>query len=195
MRSKSQETIQKIERFVREYNDEQGRSPTMQEISAAVGVSTATAHRYVVSMAEDGIVDYCGVRGTSSAKSKSEVVAAPIVGDIACGTPILAEENIEEYVRLPVSLFGRGNFFILRAEGNSMTGAGIDSGDLVVIRQQNTADSGQIVVALLNDEATLKRYYKEKGRVRLHAENKEYDDMYPDHCDIQGVAVRVIKEL
>mgnify|MGYP002626286370 CR=1 FL=1 len=197
MRTKNQDTIRDIERFVREYNDDNGRSPTMQEISKAVGVSTATAHRYVVSMAEDGIIDYCGVRGTSSPKSKAEVSTAPIVGTIACGTPILAEENIEQYVRLPVSLFGRGDFFILKAKGKSMIDVGIDNGDYIVIRQQDTADPGQIVVALLEDEATLKRYYPEpeKRQIRLHPENKKMKDTFVEHCDIQGVAISVIKSL
>ena len=197
MRTKNQDTIRDIERFVREYNDGNGRAPTMQEISKAVGVSTATAHRYIVSMAEDGIIDYCGVRSASSPKSKAEGTIAPIVGMIACGTPILAEENIEQYVRLPDLLFGRGNFFILKAKGESMIDAGIDDGDYVVIQQKNAADPGQIVVALIDDEATLKRYYPEqtKKRVRLHPENKSMKDIIVKHCDIQGVAVRVIKSL
>lgn len=197
MRTKNQDTVRDIERFVREYNDGNGRAPTMQEISKAVGVSTATAHRYIVSMAEDGIIDYCGVRSASSPKSKAEGTTAPIVGTIACGTPILAEENIEQYVRLPDSLFGKGDFFILKAKGESMIEAGIDDGDYVVIRQKNAADPGQIVVALIDDEATLKRYYPEqaKKRVRLHPENKSMKDIIVKHCDIQGVAVRVIKSL
>ncbi len=197
MRTKNQDTIREIERFVREYNDQNSRAPTMHEISKAVGVSTATAHRYVVSMAEDGIIEYCGVRGTSPAKSKDEVTSAPLVGRIACGTPILAEENIEQYVRLPVSLFGRGSFFILKAEGQSMIGVGIDDGDYVVIRQQDAADAGQIVVALIDDETTLKRYYPEPGkkRIRLHPENKDMDDIVVKSCAIQGVAVSVIKKL
>ena len=197
MRTKNQNTIRDIERFVREYNDGNGRAPTMQEISKAVGVSTATAHRYIVSMAEDGIIEYCGVRSASSPKSKAEGTIAPIVGTIACGTPILAEENIEQYVRLPDSLFGKGDFFILKAKGESMIEAGIDDGDYVVIQQKNAADPGQIVVALIDDEATLKRYYPEqtKKRVRLHPENKSMKDIIVKHCDIQGVAVRVIKSL
>ena len=197
MRTKNKDTIRDIERFVREYNDGNGRAPTMQEISKAVGVSTATAHRYIVSMAEDGIIDYCGVRSASSRKSKAEGTIAPIVGTIACGTPILAEENIEQYVRLPDSLFGRGDFFILKAKGESMIEAGIDDGDYVVIQQKDAADPGQIVVALIDDEATLKRYYPEqaKKRVRLHPENKSMKDIIVKHCDIQGVAVRVIKSL
>ena len=94
-------------------------------------------------------------------------------------------------------IFGKGNFFILRAYGDSMIEAGIDNGDLVLIRQQNYADEGQIVVALMEDEATLKRFYPEpkKHRIRLHPENSRMDDIYVDNCEIQGVAVKVLKDL
>ena len=126
---------------------------------------------------------------------------APIVGDVACGTPILAIENIEEYVRLPESLFGRGDFYLLRAKGNSMIGVGIYSGDLVIVRKQDTAVPGQIIVAYDDDTdgATLKRYFPEpeKGRVRLHPENPDEEEVYMPIKDfhIQGVAVKVIKNL
>ena len=128
---------------------------------------------------------------------KSQAVRVPVLGSIACGIPKFAEENIEEYVRLPVSLFGKGDFFILRAYGDSMIEAGIEDGDLVLIRQQNIADEGQIVVALIDDEATLKRFYPEpqKHRIRLHPENSHMDDIFVDHCEIQGVAVKVLKDL
>lgn len=120
-----------------------------------------------------------------------------LLGCVSCGVPKFAEENIEEYVRLPIALFGRGQFFILRANGDSMIEANIDHGDLVLIRQQNYADEGQIVVALMDDEATLKRYYPEpeNRRVRLHPENKQMDDIFVDNCVIQGVAVNVLKDL
>lgn len=195
MRSKNKGTIAAIEQFVRDYTDQFGRSPTMQEIGDAVGISLSSAYRYVKQMTDDGLLNYCGVRGITSAKTSTEVTAAPIVGTIACGTPILAEENIEEYVRLPVSLFGKGNFFILRAKGDSMIEIGIEDDDLVIIRQQDTADSGQIVVALIDDEATLKRYYPENGKIRLHPENKHMKDIFVEACQIQGVAVKVIKDL
>ncbi|MBQ3802604.1 MAG: repressor LexA, partial [Oscillospiraceae bacterium] len=120
---------------------------------------------------------------------------APVVGTVACGLPILAEENIEEYVRLPAALFGRGSFFILRAHGDSMINAGIADGDLVLVRLQDTADYNQIVVALIDDEATLKRFRPEGDRVVLHAENPNYDDIVVDRCAVQGVAVKVIKDL
>lgn len=100
-------------------------------------------------------------------------------------------------MRLPVALFGRGQFFILRASGDSMIGVGINDGDLVLIRQQDSACEGQIVIALMDDEATLKRYYPEpeKNRVRLHPENEKLEDIFVKDCIIQGVAVRVIKDL
>ena len=133
----------------------------------------------------------------TSTKTKAAAIRVPVLGTIACGIPKFAEENIEDYVRLPVALFGKGNFFILRAYGDSMIEAGIDNGDLVLIRQQNYADEGQIVVALMEDEATLKRFYPEpkKHRIRLHPENSRMDDIYVDNCEIQGVAVKVLKDL
>ena len=120
---------------------------------------------------------------------------AAVVGDISCGLPNIAEEHIEEYVSLPESMFGSGEFYILRARGESMIEAGIDPGDLVVIRKQETAENGQIAVVLVDDEATLKRFYIEDNRVRLHPENSEMKDIYVDHCIIQGVAVKVIKDI
>ena len=111
------------------------------------------------------------------------------------GVPKFAEENIEEYVCLPESLFGRGEFFLLRARGDSMIGAGIEDGDLVLIRQQNTAEYNQIVVALVDDEATLKRFRPNEDHICLHPENNRYEDIIVDSCLIQGVAVKVIKDL
>lgn len=123
-------------------------------------------------------------------------MSGPLVGSIACGNLLYAEEHIEEYISLPVSLFGKGNFFILRANGDSMIEAGINDGDLILIRQANIANEGQIIVALVNDEATLKRYYPEPEhrRIRLHPENPTMDDnIYVDHLVIQGVAVKILK--
>ena len=126
-----------------------------------------------------------------------ESVKVPVLGSVSCGVPKLAIENIEEYIRLPVALFGRGDFFILRANGDSMIEAGIDDGDLVLIREQNYADPGQIVVALMDDEATLKRFYPEpkKRRFRLHPENSALKNIYVKECIIQGIAVKVLKDL
>lgn len=197
MRSKDKTLMAAIEKFVSDYTDSNGISPTMQEVADGVGSSKATVQRYIAQLCEDGILDYSGYRTMTSTKTKAAATRVPVLGTIACGIPKFAEENIEEYVRLPVALFGKGNFFILRAYGDSMIEAGIDNGDLVLIRQQNYADEGQIVVALMEDEATLKRFYPEpkKHRIRLHPENSRMDDIYVDNCEIQGVAVKVLKDL
>lgn len=197
MRSKDKTLMAAIEKFVSDYTDSNGISPTMQEVADGVGSSKATVQRYIAQLCEDGILDYSGYRTMTSTKMKAAAIRVPVLGTIACGIPKFAEENIEEYVRLPVALFGKGNFFILRAYGDSMIEAGIDNGDLVLIRQQNYADEGQIVVALMEDEATLKRFYPEpkKHRIRLHPENSRMDDIYVDNCEIQGVAVKVLKDL
>lgn len=197
MRSKDKALMAAIEKFVSDYTDNAGISPTMQEVADGVGSSKATVQRYVAQMCEDGILDYSGYRTMTSTKTKAAAIRVPVLGTIACGIPKFAEENIEEYVRLPVALFGKGSFFILRAYGDSMIEAGIENGDLVLIRQQSYADEGQIVVALMGDEATLKRFYPEpkKHRIRLHPENSRMDDIYVDNCKIQGVAVKVLKDL
>ncbi len=197
MRSKDKTLMAAIEKFVSDYTDSNGISPTMQEVADGVGSSKATVQRYIAQLCEDGILDYSGYRTMTSTKTKAAAIRVPVLGTIACGIPKFAEENIEEYVRLPVALFGKGNFFILRAYGDSMIEAGIDNGDLVLIRQQNYADEGQIVVALMEDEATLKRFYPEpkKHRIRLHPENSRMDDIYVDNCEIQGIAVKVLKDL
>ena len=197
MRSKDKTLMAAIEKFVSDYTDSNGISPTMQEVADGVGSSKATVQRYIAQLCDDGILDYSGYRTMTSTKTKAAAIRVPVLGTIACGIPKFAEENIEEYVLLPVALFGKGNFFILRAYGDSMIEAGIDNGDLVLIRQQNYADEGQIVVALMEDEATLKRFYPEpkKHRIRLHPENSRMDDIYVDNCEIQGVAVKVLKDL
>ena len=197
MRSKDRGLMVAIEKFVSEFTDRNGVAPTMQEIADALGKGKTTVHRYITQMCNDGVLSYSGWRTTKVTKASSPVVSVPILGSIACGIPKFAEENIEEYVKLPVSLFGSGDFFILKAYGDSMIEAGIDDGDLVLIRQQNSAEEGQIVVALVEDEATLKRYYPEpkQHRIRLHPENSQMTDIYVDNCDIQGIAVKVLKDL
>lgn len=198
MRSKNPAYFELLIRFIDDYIDNYGRSPSTQEISSGTGLSPATVSRYLSRMREDGIIDYSGHRNIVTKRNSAiETNAVPVLGSVSCGIPKFAEENIEEYVKLPVSLFGKGDFFLLRASGNSMIEAGIDSGDLVLVRRQDYAAPGQIVVALMEEEATLKRYYPEpqNGYIRLHPENKDMVDIIVDSCLIQGVAVHVIKEL
>ena len=200
MRKKSEETKQRIRAYVETYYAETGRSPAIRDVEKGTGISRPTVQRYLAAMGESGEIEYGGVRGAVTDKMRKdsrETVMVGLVGSIACGLPNLAEENIEEYFRLPVSLVGRGSFYLLRACGESMIEAGIEDGDLVLIREQNTAEPGQIVVALVEDEATLKRFYPEpqNGRIRLHPENSAMADIYVSDCAIQGVAVKVMKDL
>ena len=200
MRTQNPRLYPKIAEFIDEYRDQYNLAPSVQEVANYLGVSKATASRYLCRMREEGTVTCNGYRSISTLESKENprpTVKVAVLGRVSCGIPKFAEENIEEYVRLPVALFGRGDFFILRANGDSMIDAGIDDNDLVIVRQQNYADPGQIVVALVENEATLKRYYPEPRtkRIRLHPENKNLEDIYVDNCLIQGVAVKVIKDL
>ena len=200
MRTQNPRLYPKIAEFIDEYRDQYNLAPSVQEVANYLGVSKATASRYLCRMREEGTVTCNGYRSISTLESKENprpTVKVAVLGRVSCGIPKFAEENIEEYVRLPVALFGRGDFFILRANGESMIDAGIDDNDLVIVRQQNYADPGQIVVALVENEATLKRYYPEprNKRIRLHPENKKLEDIYVDNCLIQGVAVKVIKDL
>ncbi|NCC87977.1 MAG: repressor LexA [Clostridia bacterium] len=130
-------------------------------------------------------------------KADLATTQANIIGTIACGAPVLAEENIEEYISLPSAIFGKGDLYILNASGDSMIEAGIEDGDLVVIKKQTTAEDGDIVVALVNNENTLKRFYIDKRNKKyiLHPENSKLKDIIVTEVQIQGVAQHVIKAL
>ena len=200
MRTKDTEKMIRLEDYIDEYTDEHGHSPSVKEMAEGTGLSAATVSRYLSYMRECGILDYSGKRNITTSrqlKKISETIEVPVLGDVSCGLPKFADSNIEEYVRLPVSLFGRGDYYILRANGNSMIDADIEDGDLVLIRSQDYALPGQKVIALIDDEATLKTYYPEpeNNRVRLHPENDDLDDIYVDECIIQGVAAMVMKNL
>lgn len=197
MRSKNPEIMKRIVDFVEAYHLDYNSSPSLRVIADGVGIGSTTVYRYLMEMNERGMICYDGktIRNEKINKSQRGTIRAAVIGRIACGIPNLAEQHVEGYVNLPESLFGQGNFYILRASGCSMTEAGIDDGDLVVIREQNTAEDGQIVVALVDDEATLKRFFHEGDRIRLHPENPRMKDIFVTDCRIQGVAVKVIHDL
>lgn len=150
MRTKDQGTLDKILKFVNKYYQENRVAPTISEVAAGVGVARSTTHRYIQELSDRDLLDYG--RGILSApestKMKTAYIAAPLVGSIYCGSPEEEEENVEEYVSLPVSLFGKGDFYILRAKGDSMVDAGIAEGNLLVIERNCPASEGDIVVAL-----------------------------------------------
>ena len=200
MRSKDQELMRSIIDFINDYHLENYTTPTMQEIADKFNLAKSSASRYVAVMRENGMLEH--TKGKSGMKTLSmnkfdNVSLAPVVGMVACGKPLLAEENVETYLPLPTSILGKGKFFILKAHGDSMKNVGINDGDYVIVRKQDSAEVGQIVVALIDDEATLKRYYldNERQQVRLHPENDKYEDMYFDNIIIQGVAVKVIADV
>lgn len=203
MRSKSQETINDILDFVNSYFDENKCSPSLREIEKFTGISRQTAFRYLRDMDERGILQYDGKRGTIITKhmessSSDHILQLPVLGSIACGLPTTEEEESGEYIDFPASLLGKGKYFVLKTRHDSMINAGIEDGDLVIIKQQSEARTGQIVVALDEDgQNTLKRleYNSKLGRYYLHPENEDYDDIYPEEIVIQGVAVKVLKDL
>lgn len=199
MRSKSQELMDEILKFAEEYYLDNGYSPSTSTIAAELNISRATAYRYLIEMNDRGMVEYDGqeIHTAVTRKLNNEINRTAIVGSIPCGSPQYEEENIEEYISLPTAIFGKGDFFILRASGQSMVEAGIDDGDLVVVRKQNFADEGDIIVALVDNQNTLKRYYRddERKKIVLHPENKRMKDILVDECYIQGVACHIIKAL
>ena len=200
MRSKSTELMSQIREYIESYFDRYSSTPTVREIAGAMHISTSSSHRYLVAMAERNIISYeNGVLSTAKIEMMTpQVNHAAIVGSIPCGTPEEKEAQIEEYLPLSVSVFGSGSFYVLRASGNSMIDAQIDDGDLVIIREQEKANLGDIVVALTDEEKnTLKRlcYDHEKDSYYLHPENKELDDIYVKKLRVQGIATHVIKAL
>lgn len=204
MRVKDQGAMDSILNFVNEYYRKHHASPTIKQISEATGISNSTTHRYVVDMKERGVFEYSRgiLSAPETAKTKTSYISAPLVGSIQCGCPEQEEEMVEEYVSLPVSLFGNGDYYILRAKGDSMVDAGIEEGDLIVIERNCSVCVGDIVVALDDSgENTLKRYGgfdSEEGCYLLQYENEA---VYPGKVikipafQVQGVACHVIKSL
>lgn len=184
MRSKSPELMSEIKKYIEDYYLQNRQSPSTTKIAEAVGIARGTAYKYLVEMAEKNMIEYDGqeIRTNVTRKYSGEQTQTPIVGSIPCGSPQYEEENIEEYVSLPTAIFGKGDFFILRASGQSMIEAGIDDGDLVVVKKQVEANEGDIVVALVDNQNTLKRYFRddENKKIILHPENKKMKDIIVD---------------
>ena len=125
----------------------------------------------------------------------SQSILAPVVGEVRCGEPIFAQENIESVYRLPTEIFGKDNVFLLHAKGDSMEGVGIREGDLLVVKKCESADNGDIVVALLEDSATVKTFYRKKDHIVLHPENDRYDDIITKDVKILGIVKQFIHSL
>lgn len=193
----NKELLFDIKKYIENYYVDNGKSPSTRAIAEAMHIGKTTAHRYITILKERGEIEYdagwdSDIK-TDFINKQNKGMMLGLIGSVSCGELMFAEQNITEYFRMPSFLVGKGEFFMLEAHGNSMINAGINDGDYVIIRKQNTADEGQIVVALDGDDATLKRFYKDtkNRRFRLHPENDELDDIYVDEVIIQGIAVGV----
>lgn len=199
MRTKDSELVQRIKSYIEDQCEQRGRIPPIREIAEALGVGKSSVQRYLEYMTEQGIIARGEYGYESIEQSRTEkTVSVAKLGYVPCGPLAEEYECIDGYVRLPASFVGNAKkCFLLTASGNSMIDVGINDGDLVLVRQQETADYNDIVVALVENEVTLKRYRpdNEKGIIVLHPENKRMKDIVVNSCRIQGVAIKVIKDL
>lgn len=179
-----------------------GYPPSVREICDAVGLkSTSTVHGHLMRLQKKGLLTRdrmkpraMEVLGTTN-YLRTDVLPIPIVGRVAAGEPILAQENIESHMLLPLDLLGEGEHFILEVRGESMINAGILSGDFLVIRSQPDANNGEIVVAMVEDDATVKRFYKEDGRFRLQPENDTMEPIYTQEVTVLGKVVSMYRRV
>lgn len=188
--------------YINDYYSQYNKIPSVRDIAAGTGISVSTVHRCLRDMKENGELEYCGRRSVSTRRMEMEQIhhAMPVLGYVACGEGQEETEEVIEYIRMPESLIGKGEFFALIAKGESMVDAGIHPGDYVVIRKQNTAEIGDIIVALDQGANNLKvlGYNQKHERYFLRSCNEDrerYADIYPDELQIQGVAVCVSKKL
>ncbi len=198
---RQREILDAIERFTREH----GYSPSVRDIGAAVGLtSSATVHNHLKRLRMKGFIDWdfakprtvglTARKGTGNVSGPSAVYL-PVLGRVTAGQPILAAENFEEMLPVPWDMIRGDEGFILKVRGDSMVEAGIFDGDHVVVRKQETAENGDIVVALLEDEVTVKRFFKEKNNVRLQPENPDYDPIIARDVQILGKVTAVFRRL
>ena len=188
--------------YVKTYAREHGYPPTVRDIGKAIGLtSSSTVHAHLANLEKLGVLKRDPTKPRAlevlvdRAKSVVSPNGLPLVGQVAAGQPVLADENIEEYVPVPQIAGGDEGEFVLRVRGDSMKDAGIFDKDYVVVRPQSTAANGQIVVAMLEGEATVKRFFKEKSRVRLQPENEALDPIYARDVEILGRVVGVCRRV
>ena len=202
-----------ILKYIQKQMENNGYAPSVREIGRAVDLSsTATVQGYLNKLEEKGFIKKENQKGRTlrllkNSKgmdiedepkdyySNKELVDVPVVGRITAGQPILAVENITDTFPIPVDFTGNSECFMLTVRGESMIEAGIVSGDYILVKKQNTADNGQIVVALIDDEATVKTFYKEKDHIRLQPENHTMDPIIVPNCSILGIVCGVFRKI
>ena len=196
--------------FIKASVHQRGYPPSVREIGKGVGLrSSSTVHAHLSKLEEKGFIrrDPTKPRAIEilvqdsppplpSPAESAEVISIPVLGRVAAGMPILAEQNIDDYINIPTDFAKPGaTQFCLRVKGDSMSDAGILDGDIVLVRQQNTAENGEIVVAMLDNEATVKRFYKLDDQIKLQPENPKYDPIYSRDAVILGKVVAVFRLL
>lgn len=200
---------QQVYDYIESYVHQRGFGPTVREICEAVNLSSpSTVHVHLKALEQKGYIVRDKLKSRSIAlanrNSKDETFGSvsfessltlPLVGNVAAGEPLLAEENITDTMTLPTELVGDSASFILSVHGESMIEAGINDGDYVVVRQQQTAHNGEIIVALLEDGATVKRFYKEQDHIRLQPENSSMEPIITTDCAIVGKVVAVLRKV
>ena len=219
-RRKSPDALNARERAILKYIEkgieENGYAPSVREIGKKVGLrSTATVHGYVARLTELGYIKKENKKGRTLRLIKNskgelienkknegknyysgkELVDVPVIGKITAGEPILAVENITDTFPIPIDFVGNSETFMLTVRGESMIEAGILNGDYILIRKQNTAENGEIIVALIEDEATVKTFYKEKDRIRLQPQNSTMDPIIVPDCQILGKVIGVFRKM
>lgn len=197
--------------------DERGYAPTVRDICQALNLSSpSTVHVHLKSLEEKGYIKrdalksrsitVVGDEGDTTAVEShgagldnvvpfSKIIDVPLVGNVAAGVPILAEQNIEETISLPVDIVGDSASFMLSVHGDSMVECGINDGDFVVVREQPSANNGDIVVAIIDDGATVKRFYRESDHIRLQPENSSMEPILTRDCSIAGKVVAVFRRI
>jgi repressor LexA len=188
--------------YIRKYAAKYGYPPTVREIGKAVGLhSSSTVHAHLANLEKIGLLrrDPTKPRAiellVGKARKAMKPAGLPLVGEVAAGQPVLAEERIEDYLDVPDVIGGSGGDYILRVKGDSMKDAGILAGDYVVIRPSQTADDGEIVVAMIEDEATVKRFFRDSDGVRLEPENDAYQPIKTTDAHLLGKVVGMFRKV
>ena len=201
---------QQIYDFIRSYQKEKGYPPSVREMAAAVGLSSpSTVHAHLSALEDHGLIkrdatkpralevfnaDGSSVKLAEVTETPSRgTISLPLVGRVAAGIPILAEQNVEDTFTLPTEIATDSSSFVLEVHGDSMINVGIFNGDYIIVREQKSAMNGEIVVAMIDGEATVKTFYKERGRVRLQPENDTMEPIYADNPTILGKVVALMR--
>ena len=195
---KVEENIERVYRFTVDFIETYGYPPSVREICSALDIkSTATAYSYLEKLKERGFLEKSPLKKRSLSLSKrNSFKTVPILGTVRAGTPIFAVENLEGYCPLPENMGFDDNSFALSVQGDSMIKAGIYENDLIIVNKQDTANNGEIVVALIDEEsATVKRFYKLDDKIVLHPENDNLSDMVFDNVTILGVVKGLVRKL